>query len=356
MTADVDLKFTAAVGNITIDNYDPMRIVGQWPEISVPVSSLVPGFHLRQAGTDAAHVRLLADAAYSIRLPAILVQKNGYRIIDGMHRLEAAKLRGEQTINARVIDCSDAEALILAVKSNTLHGLPLSRPDRISSAKSILAAHSDWSDRALARITGLSARTIASIRNSSATDARSRGKRLGGDGKRHPVVATEGRQRVAEYINAHPGATIRQIARETDVSVGTVHDVREKIRNGTAYGVKEPQRPQEQVSGISTGAAADTPPPARILHTRGRNGIAQQLCWSVMSAKLAGDPALRYTEGGREFLRWMAAHCRQADEWREFIDAIPQHWVRDVSEMAAAMSEEWRQFSERLRFRQDTAS
>jgi hypothetical protein len=38
----------------------------------------------------------------------------------------------------------------------------------------------------------------------------------------------------------------------------------------------------------------------------------------------------------------------QADEWREFMDAIPQHWVRDVSRIAAGMSEEWRQFAERL--------
>jgi hypothetical protein len=50
---------------------------------------LVPGFHLRQEGTDPAHVRLLADAAGSVQLPSILVQKSGSRIIDGLHRLES---------------------------------------------------------------------------------------------------------------------------------------------------------------------------------------------------------------------------------------------------------------------------
>jgi hypothetical protein len=68
----------------------------------------------------------------------------------------------------------------------------------------------------------------------------------------------------------------------------------------------------------------------------------------MISAKLAADPALRYTDGGRAFLRWMALHSMQADEWREFIDAIPQHWLKDVSRIAASMSEEWRQFAERL--------
>src|ERR1039458_10703869 len=71
------------------------------PEVSVPISLLVPGFHLRQEGTDPAHVRLLADAAGSVQLPSILVQKSGSRIIDGLHRLEVAKLRGEWTTSVR---------------------------------------------------------------------------------------------------------------------------------------------------------------------------------------------------------------------------------------------------------------
>src|ERR1039458_10339815 len=137
------------------------------PEVSVPISLLVPGFHLRQEGTDPAHVRLLADAAGSVQLPSILVQKSGSRIIDGLHRLEVAKLRGEWAISARIVDCTDSEALVLAIKTNTLHGLPVSRADRISGAKRMLAAHPDWSDRAVAGITGLSAKSIASLRNSA---------------------------------------------------------------------------------------------------------------------------------------------------------------------------------------------
>jgi hypothetical protein len=210
------------------------------PEVSVPISLLVPGFHLRQEGTDPAHVRLLADAAGSVQLPSILVQKSGSRIIDGLHRLEVAKLRGEWTISARIVDCTDSEALVLAIKSNTLHGLPLSRADRISGAKRMLAAHPDWSDRAVAGITGLSAKSIASLRSSASGDTPFYGKRLGRDGKRHPVMPTEGRLRAAEYIRAHPEASLRQIARETDVSLGTVHVVREKIRRGAGLGSEAP--------------------------------------------------------------------------------------------------------------------
>jgi ParB-like chromosome segregation protein Spo0J len=145
---------------------------------------LIPGFFLRQAGTDAAHVKLLADAAASVQLPPILVQKNSSRIIDGMHRFEAAKLCRQQNIRAHVIGCTDEEALILAVRSNTLHGLPLSRADRIAGAKRILSANPDWSDRALAKVTGLSTRTIGVLRNRSTDDIPVIDKRLGRDGKR----------------------------------------------------------------------------------------------------------------------------------------------------------------------------
>jgi ParB-like chromosome segregation protein Spo0J len=330
---------------------DPMTMIEQLPEVSVPISLLAPGFHLRQEGTDPAHVRLLADAAGSVKLPAILVQKSGSRIIDGLHRLEVAKLRGEWTISARIVDCTDSEALVLAIKSNTLHGLPLSRADRISGAKRVLVAHRDWSDRAVAGITGLSAKSIASLRNSSTGDTQFSGKRLGRDGKRHPVMPTEGRRRAAEYIQAHPDASLRQIARETDVSLGTVHDVRDKINHGAAPVPAAPVRSVEPIAASAKTIALVAPPsPVTAMHAQTGTGTrqVQRLAWPMISAKLARDPSLRYTEGGRAFLRWMAGHCLQADDWREFIDAIPQHWRPAIGRIAADMSEEWRQFAERV--------
>jgi len=242
-----------------------------------------------------------------VQLPSVLVQKSGSRIIDGLHRLEVAKLRGEWTISARIVDCTDSEALVLAIKSSTLHGLPLSRADRISGAKRMLAAHPDWSDRAVAGITGLSAKSIASLRNSASGDTPFYGKRLGRDGKRHPVMPTEGRLRAAEYIRAHPEASLRQIARESDASLGTVHVVRERIRRGAGLGSEAP--PEVRAIHVQPGPGAGT---------RG----APRLAWPMISAKLASDPSLRYTEGGRAFLRWMAGYCLGADEWRQFAERL----------------------------------
>jgi ParB-like chromosome segregation protein Spo0J len=358
MTSDIDYELAEiADGAANFGNSDPMTMIEQLPEVNVPISLLAPGFHLRQEGTDAAHVRLLADAAGSVKLPAILVQKSGSRIIDGLHRLEAAKLRGEWTINARIVDCTDSEALVLAIKSNTLHGLPLSRADRISGAKRVLVAHRDWSDRAVATITGLSAKSIASLRNSSTGDTQFSGKRLGRDGKRHPVMPTEGRRRAAEYIQAHPDASLRQIARETDVSLGTVHDVRDKIRHGTSPVPAAPVRPAEPVAASANTIVMVAPPsPVTAMHAQtGTTRQVQRLAWPMISAKLVSDPSLKYTEGGRAFLRWMAGHCLQADDWREFVDAIPQHWRPAIGQIAANMSEEWRQFAERVGTRLEAA-
>jgi ParB-like chromosome segregation protein Spo0J len=351
-------------------NAELMRMAERAPVVSVPVASLIPGFMLRQAGTDAAHVRLLADAAGSVELPPIMVQKRGSRIIDGMHRVEVAKLRGEWSIKARVVDCTDQQALVLAVRANTLHGLPLSRADRIAGAKRILGEHADWSDRAVAAITGLSAKAVASVRNNSVGDMQFRGKRLGRDGKRRPVQAGEGRRRAAEYITAHPEASLRQVARETDVSVGTVHDVRERLRRGTLTVPDAPTRPDAapRQDAIAAPQAPTRPAgpgsPLQLARSLPDHGGPGRPCgrdtlqpiWSAIAAKLASDPALRYTVGGRAFLRWMAQHSAQGDEWREFIDAIPGHWRDEVGRIARGMSDEWRQFADQLQGKQGIAS
>jgi hypothetical protein len=333
-----------------------MDAIEQLPEVDVPVNVLLPGLYLREAGTSHAHAQLLADASEFSTLPPILVQRRGYRVIDGMHRLEAAKLRGERSIGARLVDCTDEQALFLAIKSNTLHGLPLSRADRISGAKRILASHPDWSDRAVASVAGISAKTIAVLRNRSSDVVRSFDKRLGRDGKRRPVTGIEGRKRVAEYINAHPDASLRQVARETDVSLGTVHNVLELIRRGT-----DPVTPQREAPPVQAAAHLQVAPvpdrtaPTDIASTRNARN-AQRLTWSEVQSKIVNDPSLRYTDGGRAFLRWMAMHAAHAEQWREFIEAIPAYWANDVSVIAESMSAEWRLFAERLRARDESAS
>ena len=308
---------------------DFIAILEQFPEAVVPISRLAPGFHLRAAGISPARVRLLADAAGSVRLVSILVQRSGSRIIDGLHRVVAAKLRGERQIRARIVDCTDQEALLIAIRSNILHGLPLSRPDRISAAQRIRAARPDWSDQTIATITGLGAETIRSLPGQAAGQAPFNGKRLGRDGQRRSPAALEGRRRAAGYLCANPDAPIRQVAREADVSVGTARNVRAAMPRGQGEVIPPTASPP------TAAALRDTQAPS----------------WPALRGKLSSDPALRYTDDGRAFLRWLALHAMLEEEWLEFIDVIPLHWMRDVSQLADDMSRQWRQFAVAIRKR-----
>ncbi|MYZ15305.1 ParB N-terminal domain-containing protein, partial [Streptomyces sp. SID337] len=211
-----------------------LKNIENTPVQELPVHALSPGLHLRQGGINAAYLHLLVEAPGRAQLPPVLVQKDGWRIIDGLHRLEAAKLCGDHSITARLVDCTDAEALVIAMKANTSHGLPLSRADRTAGAERVLLAHPEWSDRAIASVTQLSAKTIAVLRERSACPTPPGGQRLGLDGKLRAVSAGEGRRRAAAYIHAHPEATLREVARETEVSLGTVHDVSARLRRGVS--------------------------------------------------------------------------------------------------------------------------
>jgi hypothetical protein len=151
------------------------------------------GCFRRGAGMDGAHVRSLAAVADFCVLPPILVQRDGLRVIDGAHRLTAARARGQKFVRARVVNCTDEDAYILAVAANTLHGLPLSRADRVSSARRILAWHPDWPDRAIAGATGLRAQNVARLRLVAGRTALV-GGHSGEEGRRQrPAAAPHGR-------------------------------------------------------------------------------------------------------------------------------------------------------------------
>ncbi|GHF02052.1 hypothetical protein GCM10014715_67700 [Streptomyces spiralis] len=351
------------------------------PAREVPIAALSPGVSLRQGGTDAAHVRLLVDAADSAELPPILVQVDGCRVIDGLHRLEAARLMGDDSIRAHFLDCSNSEALVIAMKANGSHGLPLSKADRVAGAQRVLGSHPDWSDRAIAGITGLSAKTIASLRERSAIATPLGGKRIGQDGRRRPVDAGEGRRRAAEYIAAHPDAPLRQVARATDVSLGTVHDVSARLRRGEGperngrrtHTARPPHmRPVPSVPSVprpddltaDTDAAADgvRRVPLRVAASaevppappQRRNHTDTPPTWAAVAAKMATDPAIRYTAGGREFLRWMQSHATEpGEDWRRLVDAVPPHWLGVVAPIAEHIGKEWCLLAERLKARQE---
>ncbi|MFD8814979.1 ParB/RepB/Spo0J family partition protein, partial [Streptomyces sp. NPDC059627] len=130
--------------------------------VSVPVLSLRPADSPRLNGEDKAHIMRLAEA--ETPLPPILVDRRSLQVIDGMHRLMAASLRGQETIDVIFFDGNEADIFLRAVQENVTHGLPLSRADRRAAAERIIASHPHLSDRVIGQTAGLAANTVAAIR------------------------------------------------------------------------------------------------------------------------------------------------------------------------------------------------
>ena len=132
----------------------------------VRIESLAPANSPRLAGEVHEHTQRLAESESD--LPPILVHRPTMRIIDGTHRVKAMAYRGRDEIEAEFYDGSLEDAFVLSVHANVQRGLPLSLADRRAAARRILATHAAWSDRAIAQLTGLSAKTISDLRCATA--------------------------------------------------------------------------------------------------------------------------------------------------------------------------------------------
>ncbi|MFE2585021.1 ParB/RepB/Spo0J family partition protein [Streptomyces sp. NPDC059378] len=311
----------------------------------VPIASLLPADSPRLAGESAEHIQVLALS--ETVLPPIVVHVPTRRVIDGMHRLRAARLRGQRDILVRFHDGDDEDAFIVAVETNIAHGLPLSQADRTAAAARIVHARPQWSDRKVASVTGLSATTVGAIRRRSAEGS---GRadvtaRVGRDGRVRPLDATAGRLRAGDLLAQRPDAPIREIAVAAGVSPATALDVRRRLRNGEHL---VPERP-----GPSRPERAGTP--GRRERQDGQDqqdrqdGQDQQdhdtpgPDWRKALFEMKSDPSIRFTDGGRALLRWLHGHTAALDEWREHMASLPPHSLRIMARLAQHNSATWQE-------------
>lgn len=137
--------------------------------VTIPIGTVQPADSPRLAGEDPAHVRVLAEAGTA--LPAIVVHRNTMRVVDGMHRLRALELIGADTIEVEFFDGTPENAFVFAVRTNIAHGLPLPLADREAAAVRIVGTHPQWTNRAIAEITGLTPKKLAKIRQTVTTES-----------------------------------------------------------------------------------------------------------------------------------------------------------------------------------------
>jgi ParB-like chromosome segregation protein Spo0J len=295
-------------------------------EATVPIAALQPSDSPRLDGEDGAHVRLLAQSADD--LPPILVHRRTNRVIDGMHRLEAAALRGDETIRVQYFDGDDADAFVLAVQANVTHGLPLTMADRRAAARRIVGSYPQWSDRAIARKTGLSPKTVGAIR-ATAGNPQLR-TRVGWDGRTRPLDCTEGRLRASALMREKPTASMRQIAAEADISLGTVRDVRDRLSRG--------DDPVPRQRGKRVEPAPPPPPAAMARPGVVGPGPAQP---AELLRQLKNDPSLRFSELGRTLIRLLSMTALDDRERRQLQDTVPEHCRPIVADLACACANMW---------------
>lgn len=296
----------------------------------VPIESLRTAITPRLESENAEHADRLA--ALDAPLPPIVVHRPTRWVIDGVHRLRAAELRGQEFIDVMFFDGGADDAFVLAVELNRSHGLPLSTADRRAAAARIIGSHPEWSDRRISAVTGLAASTVGSIRARSTDGAEQSNIRIGRDGRARPRDVAERRVRASELMATNPEASLREIAKAAGISLATAWDVRGRLSRGEPPVSTRRRRTTESAPDVSR---LDKPAETVDLLKR--------------------DPSLRFTDAGRTLLRLLACCTVDEHEWDQMIESLPSHQRSTVARLARECAVTWQEFADRLAAQADAA-
>lgn len=327
------------------------------------ISHLRGHLSARSRGVDRAHVKTLAQCPD--RLPPIVVHKESLRIIDGVHRLRVAELRGDQEIDAVLVAATEEEAFALSAVLNVSQGLPLSWDDRKSAAARMLLSNPEWSDRFVASLVGMSHKTIASLRRCSTGENPQLNGRVGRDGKARPTNPAGGRLRAAELLAQRPDMSLRQLARAADISVSTARDVRLRLDNGEdpvpdrlraeLSSAPSPTKSLSNSSGsevladehrLAGSQAAALP----VLDVSGGNQGSlpsgqPAVSFDLALERLKRDPAVRFNDAGRNLVRQLLAGRIAVMGCQQVLSFAPAHCLATVAELAHSHAAAWQQLA-----------
>lgn len=292
--------------------------------VSIALADLRTTASFRDGGLDRENVDRLV--ALGGQWPPILVSRDRV-VIDGVHRVAAARELGFDHIEASFFDGAPDEVLIEFVRRNVHHGLPLTLTERKRAASGILRSRPNWSDRRIAELCAISPKTVARLRpvaGERPTEDNAQldmSRRVGRDNKCRPVNRASARSRVIEELEAHPNASLRTIAAAAQVSPETVRAVRMKLNTGA------PPAPQLSLYRVLGELAVEAPAP-----------------WN-------DDAALRSSEEGEDFVAWFdRTAIGEAECWRR-LDAVPLSRIYEIADEARRRSEVWLQFARSLEAR-----
>jgi len=290
------------------------------------------------------------------------------QVIDGMHRLRAAVIRGESKIWVRFVDCDEKDIFVIAVQANTAHGLPLSLAERKRAAARIIGLYPHWSDRLIASASGLSHKTVGAIRGPATGENSQLQARTGHDGRVRALSSAVGRMAAANFLQANPGASLQQVANAVGISPGTARDVRDRLARG-----QDPVLP-ERVRGRAVPDGAAGAQPAALDGQAGRsrapgavrnastpttgepagdgradaNGSTGYTEGLAILHRLKSDPALRLSDNGRAILRQLHASTIGIGDLSEALAKAPAHSAITISKLARANARKWMELAHQL--------
>ena len=215
----------------------------------VSLDRIRPGPAIR-SGLDDAHIARIADVAD--RWPPVVLQTGTYVLIDGAHRIEAARRNGATTIKAVFLDVDDGELLAVRAERNAAHGLTLSLDERRAIAFDLLAQQR-WSDGRIADATGLNRSTITRYREKSVPGGADHhletGTRQGKDGKHYPVDAAVRRERALTIMAQEPDRPMTEVAEEVGLSLSTIYKLRDQQPEPELPGYQPPHDQTDSRAG-----------------------------------------------------------------------------------------------------------
>ncbi|MGY0063711.1 hypothetical protein ACWY4P_45710 [Streptomyces sp. LZ34] len=308
---------------------------------SVPIEALRLGESPRLVEPDRQHVETLAQMDEP--LPPILVHWPSMTVVDGAHRLIAARLRDQQAIEVCYVEGDRESVFVAAVKANSAHGLPLTLADRTAAAARIVRSYPAWSNRVIAGITALAASTVGAIRERESAGEQL-GSRVGRDGRVRPLSTAAARELAGTLLTEQPGASLREIATAVGLAPATVRDVRERMKRGQGAA------PAKELAKATGGRGTTAAVTGKVVASRRLPGwdgrdVAQPL---QIVERLRRDPSLRFNEARRELLRWLGSHATGIAEWHGFAKQVPPHATVAVAAFARACARNWISFAEEL--------
>jgi hypothetical protein len=219
---------------------------------------------------------------------------------------------------------------VLAVRSNVSHGLPLSLAERKAAATSIVASHPHWSDRLIASVTGLSAKTIGEVRRT--VKAPQPDRRIGQDGRVRPINSLEKRRLASNLMREDPNMSLRQVAKAAGISPETARAVRTRLQRGEDPAIRRRCGAKKNDDKRQQRSQQPTPLPDR----------------SMMMRYLRTDPTLRFTETGRALLRLLDVHSMSNEQWASMVRNVPPHCRETIAQAALECARVWRTVAEQL--------